>query len=195
MAAEPGVFNAYVRRQHDFYMDILARGLQAAQGVCDICWLGDDYASQEALIMHPDLWRRHIKPYLAEHVRLARDHGMKVLFHSCGAVRDILPDFIDIGINTHLVFQTTAAGMDAASIAAEFGGRLAFYGGIDIQSVLSYGTVEEVEATVKANVDAFVDCGGYIVANAHHRVSTNRGENIEAMCRTARDLAMAGPLR
>jgi uroporphyrinogen decarboxylase len=153
----------------------------------DICWLGDDYASQQSLIMSPELWRARIKPYLAEQVQLVRDHGMHVLFHSCGAVRDILPDFIEIGISAHLVFQTTATGMDAPSIARDFGGQLAFYGGIDIQQLLSYGTPQDVEATARANIQAFEGCGGYMVANSHHGVATIKGENIEAMCRAARD--------
>ena len=187
MIEEPQVFDAFVRRRQEFYLDILRRSLAEAEGLVDICWLGDDYASQQAMIMSPELWRKRIKPYLAEQVQLARDHGLYVLFHSCGAVRDILPDFIDIGINAHLVFQTTAAGMDAESIAREFGGKLAFYGGIDIQQLLSYGTTEEVAETVRANARAFEKCGGYIVANSHHGVATIRGENLEAMCRAARE--------
>jgi uroporphyrinogen decarboxylase len=109
-----------------------------------------------------------------------------VLFHSCGAVREILPDLIDIGVGALLVFQTTAVGMDVPSMVRDFGGRLAFYGGIDIQQLLSFGTPEEVKATVRRNVEAFSECGGYIVANSHHGVTTIKGENIEAMCAAAR---------
>jgi uroporphyrinogen decarboxylase len=98
----------------------------------------------------------------------------------------VLSDLIDIGVNGLLVFQTTARGMDVESIAREFGGRLVFYGGIDVQQLLSYGTVEEVEATVRANARAFADHGGYIVANSHHRVSTIKGDSIVAMCEAAK---------
>jgi len=186
MASQPEVFEAFVRRQHEFYMDLFTRGLKAARGYCDICWLGDDYASQKAMMMSPDSWRRLIKPYLAEQVRLAREHGLLVLFHSCGSVRPILPDLIDIGVNALLVFQITAAEMDVESIAREFGGKLAFYGGIDVQQLLSFGTVEEVRQTVRANVRAFAQTGGYIVANSHHGVATIKGENVIVMCEEAR---------
>jgi len=101
--------------------------------------------------------------------------------------RPILPDLIDIGVNALLVFQTTAAGMEPQSIAAEFGGRLAFYGGIDVQRLLSCGTVAEVKAQVRANIRAFADCGGYVVANSHHGVATIKPENIIAMCEAARE--------
>jgi uroporphyrinogen decarboxylase len=187
MIAEPKVFDAYIRRQHEFHMDILTRCAKAAEGYCDICWLGDDVASQQSLLMNPALWRRHIKPYLAEQVRVAREHGMKVLFHSCGAVRAILPDLIDIGVNAHLVFQTTARGMDAPSIARDFGGKMVFYGGVDIQHLLSFGTPEETMAEVQANLRAFEKCGGYVVANSHHTVASIKGENIEAMCQFAKE--------
>ncbi len=186
MLTAPKLFDAFVRKQHEFYLDVLTRGVKAARGFCDICWLGDDYASQKALLMDPELWRRHIKPYLAEHVRVARENDMYVLFHSCGAVRSILPDLIDIGVNALLVFQTSARGMEVESIASEFGGRLAFYGGVDVQQLLSYGTLDEVEKQVRANVRAFEDCGGYIVANSHLGVLTIKGENILRMCETAR---------
>ena len=189
MAAEPKLFEAFVRGRHGFYMDILRRGLAAARGYADICWLGDDYAGQENMIADPDLWRRLVKPYLAEQVGLIREHDMYVLLHSCGAIRSILPDLIDIGISGVLVFQTRARGMDAKSIAREFGGRLVFYGGIDVQQLLSFGSPEQVEAEVRANLRAFAHCGGYVVANSHHCIATIKGENVVAMCRAARNCA------
>ena len=186
MYTEPAVFEAFISRQHAFYMDILGRGLKAGRGLCDICWLGDDYASQTEMMFSPDLWRKFIKPYLAEQVSLARAHDMHVLFHSCGNVRRILPDLIDIGVSALLVFQTTAKDMDAASIADEFGGRLAFYGGMDVQHLLSFGTADDVARAVRDNARAFEKHGGYIVANSHHGVSTIKGRNIETMCEAAR---------
>jgi uroporphyrinogen decarboxylase len=150
-----------------------------------VCHFWDDFASQENMLIDPDLWRRFIKPYLAEHMRVARESGMYIFFHSCGAVRPVLPDLIDMGVTALVVFQTRARGMDAESISREFGGHLAFYGGIDVQHLLSFGTPAQVEEEVRRNVQAFACCGGYIVANSHHGLATIRGENIEAMCRAA----------
>ncbi|NQT93260.1 MAG: hypothetical protein HQ559_10900 [Lentisphaerae bacterium] len=186
--SNPRLVEAFIRRQNEYYLDIMDRATRAAQGHCDICWLGDDYAGQENMILSPDLWRRHIKPHLAKQVRMARERDMYVLLHSCGAIRGIIPDLIDIGVNGLLVFQTTARGMDAESIAREFGGKIAFYGGMDVQGLLSYASTDEVRATVRSNVRAFENCGGYMVANSHHCVSTIRGENIIAMFDEARNL-------
>lgn len=185
MLAAPALYECAIRCIHERYMERLARGLAAAKGHCDICWLGDDFASQASMFLSPAHWRRFIKPCLTRQVELARKHGMYVLYHSCGAVRPVLPDLIDIGVNALLVFQTKAAGMDAKSIARDFGGRLAFYGGMDVQQLLSFGTPEEVRAEVRANMRAFSKCGGYVVANSHHGVATISGKNIEAMCAAA----------
>ena len=76
--------------------------------------------------------------------------------------------------------------MDAPSIAAEFGGKLALYGGIDVQHLLSLGTPQQVTDQVRANVFAFERRGVYIVANAQHEVDTIREENIVAMCKAVR---------
>jgi uroporphyrinogen decarboxylase len=183
---EPALFEAFVAGQHDFYMDFLSRAARAARGQCDICWLGDDYAGQKSMLLSPEAWRRLIKPYLAEQVRVLRENGMFVLLHSCGAVRPILPDLIDIGMNALLVFQTTAQGMDPESIARDFGGRMGFYGGMDVQNLLSFGTRGDVRREVARNVRAFTACGGYVVANSHHGVSTINGDNIVAMFEAAK---------
>ncbi len=193
MVTRPAIYDAFVRRWHGIYMDILVRSARAAAGLCDVALLGDDFASQTSMLISPALWRRHIKPYLAEEVRVLRERNIPVLFHSCGAVRPVLPDLLEIGINGLLVFQTTARGMDAASIARDFGGRLAFYGGIDIQQLLSFGTPDQVADEVRANLAAFAECGGYIVANAHHGLETIRGENIVAMVEAARGSRLAHP--
>lgn len=181
MVLEPDIFDAFMRRHHRMCMDIITRGVVAAKGFCDTALLGDDFAGQESLLMSPDDWRRMLKPYYAEQVKLIRDNGMYVMFHSCGAVRPILDDLIEIGVNALLVFQTNAKGMDPGSISKEFGGRLGFYGGIDVQHLLSYGTPEEVQKTVASNINYFKDCGGYIVANSHNGLYTIKGENIECM--------------
>jgi uroporphyrinogen-III decarboxylase len=130
---------------------------------------------------HPTYSLRVAHGPLAEQVALARAHGLLVLYPSFGAVRPVLGDLIDIGVNGMLVFQTTATGMDLEAIARDFGGRVLFYGGMDIQHLLSFGTVEDVVCEVDRNARAFEDCGGYIVANSHHCVATIRGELIEAM--------------
>ncbi len=186
LVSNPKVIEAFTQRYQEAVIEILANGGRQAGEWCDLALLGDDFASQQALLISPTAWRKWVRPHLAEQVRVLREHGMLVLFHSCGAVRPILSDLIEIGVNALVVFQTTARGMDAQSIARDFGGKLGFYGGIDVQQLLSNGTPYQVAAAVKANIEAFAGYGGYIVANSHHTVSSIKGENILAMCRAAR---------
>lgn len=187
MKLNPAVYEAYLRIRSDFMADLLERCLSAGEGLCDICWLGDDFASQQSMLLSPDDWRRFIKPHVARQVEIAHRHGMLALHHSCGAIRPVIKDFIEIGCDGLLVFQTRAAGMDAESIARDFGGRIAFYGGVDVQQLLSFGTPAQVRREVHRNLRAFAGRGGYIVANSHHCVDTIGGELLEAMCDAARD--------
>jgi uroporphyrinogen decarboxylase len=185
MLTEPDIFETFIRALHEMTMEILGKGLPEARGYCDVCLLGDDFATQKSMMISPECFRKFIKPYLAEQVRAIREAGMYVMYHSCGSVRPILPDLIDIGINTLSVFQTSAAGMDAPSIARDFGGKLSFYGGIDVQELLSHGSREDVIAAVESNVRAFEHCGGYIVANSHFIPDINI-ENLETMFKAAK---------
>lgn len=188
METEPDVFEAYVRKRHKLCMELISRTVDSAAGYADIVYLGDDYASNDATIMHPDTWRKLIKPYVAEEVKLIRDAGMYAIMHSCGAVSEILPDFTEIGINSHLVFQTSAKGMEPERIAKDFGGEIVFYGGIDCQHLLTWGTPDDVRAEVRRNREAFRDCGGYIVSNSHHCISNIKPENMMAMFEEAREV-------
>lgn len=185
MMTEPEVFDAYLNRLQNYCMDMIPYILKDAEGYIDICWLMDDVASQNALIMNPHLWRRFFKPRLAEQVKLIKSFGMYVIFHSCGSIGAILPDLIEIGIDAVLVFQTTAANMEAVSIANEFGGKIVFYGGVDVQNLLRLGSRENVIKCVRHNIDAFDRYGGYIAANSHHCINDIKGENIIVMCREA----------
>lgn len=186
MVDAPDAYEALLERLAVDSQALLRHFLTAARGHVDIVELWDDMAGQQGMMVAPGWWRRVIKPWLAQEVALVHSHGMKILFHSCGAVRPILEDLIEIGVDALEVFQVNAAGMEPRSIAQEFGGRLAFYGGIEVQQLLSFGTREEVAAQVHYNVECFRECGGYIVANCHSHIRTIKGENIVAMCEAAR---------
>jgi len=187
MAAAPEVMDAFFQKQHEFFMHLVEGACEAGKGCADIVWLGDDFAGQQGLLMGGQRWRRFFKERVREQIGMIRDYGFLPLYHSCGAVRDILPDLIELGVAGHLTFQTSASGMDAASIARDFGGRINFYGGIDTQTLLSFGTADEVRAEVRKNIDLFRNCGGYTVSSAHCDIPSVRGENMVAMLEEARD--------
>jgi uroporphyrinogen decarboxylase len=184
--SQPSVYEALIARLQELDLAILEKAMPIVGQDADAVYWWDDFASQESMLISPDLWRRTFKAHLGEQVQVCRQNGLHVLFHSCGAVRPVLPDLIDVGVSALAVLQTTARGMDPESIARDYGGQLAFYGGMDVQQLLSFGSPAQVAAQVGRNARAFSDCGGYIVANAHFGLDTIRGENIEAMCQAAR---------
>jgi len=177
----PSAMEAFLEIRNNAFLEMLERVLNECGDNVDIVWLGDDYASERSLIISLEMWRQFIKPQLIKQADLVKKYGKKILFHCCGAVSGLYPDWIDMGIDCHLVFQTTAANMDANRIAREFGGKIAFYGGMDVQRLLVCGTPEMVRQEVAKNIKAFEHCGGYIVANSHHGLPDIRPDLIEVM--------------
>jgi len=189
MLTEPELFHAYARIQTDYAISVFKKGFDlGAAEYCDFVWMGDDFCDGRGPMIHPDLWRSMVKPYLAEIVAFLKTSGLKILFHSCGSVRMFIEDFIEMGIDGLLVVQTSAKGMDVSELAKEYGGRIVFWGAVDAQQLLTMATPEQVYDEVMKNCEAFKDCGGYVIANSHHSMPDISLENIEAMCRAAHDL-------
>jgi uroporphyrinogen decarboxylase len=189
MLTEPELYHAFAIKQKEYLLEYIRLALKAgAAECCDFFWTGDDFASEKTLLLSPADWRRLVKPYLREAFDLAKAAGMRTLFHSCGAVSEVYPDFIEIGVDSHIGVQTSADGMEIGRLARDFGGRIVIFGGVDAQTTLVSGTPEQVRDQVLANIEAFADCGGYVVSNSHHGLPDMPGENIYAMARGARPI-------
>ncbi len=148
--------------------------------------IGDDVASQAALWMSPEHYRRYVKPRHAEIVRFIKARTQaKIIFHCCGACRAILPDLIEIGVDVLNPTQTSAAGMDPFELKREFGRDLVFWGGIDVQHLLSRGSVQDVEREVKRHIDALAPGGGYVLSPSHMIPPGTPPQNVLTMYRTA----------
>jgi uroporphyrinogen decarboxylase len=117
------------------------------------------------------MYREFIKPRekkLFEFIK-RKAPGVKILFHSCGSVYDIIPDLIEIGVDILNPVQVTAASMDSARLKREFGSEITFWGGgIDTQQVLPHGTPQEVRDEVKRRIDDFAPGGGFVFATVHN---------------------------
>ena len=110
----------------------------------DWLWTGDDVASQEGLLFSPAAWRERVKPHLARVFALGRAAGKPVAYHCCGALRPIIPDLIEIGMDVLNPVQPNCPGMDPLELKREFGGVLSFMGGVDTQELLPRGTERQV---------------------------------------------------
>ncbi|MBN1284909.1 MAG: hypothetical protein JXB47_05905 [Anaerolineae bacterium] len=168
----------------EVWMGIAAYALDAIGPYVDVVMFADDVAFQDRPIMRPEVYRRIIKPRHKQMVDLIRaKSGAAVLYHSCGAVFDLIPDFIDIGIDALNPVQVTAAGMgDTRRLKREYGGDLCFWGAIDTQDVLPHGTPDDVRAEVCRRLfDLGVAGGGYVAAAVHDIQADVSPENVIAM--------------
>ena len=152
----------------------------------DWLWTGDDVASQRAMLMSPECWRDLVKPHLARVAAEGRQAGVWVAYHCCGAIRPIVDDLIDIGIDVLNPIQYGCPGMDATSLKGEFGSRLSFMGGVDTQGMLPISSAREVEEETHRLIETMTcDGGGFILAASHTVPPETPVENIFAMYRAA----------
>jgi uroporphyrinogen decarboxylase len=192
LVEKPDVACAIMDRFTDLYIENTVRVIEAADGLLDMVYTYDDVGTQNALLISPRMWRKYILP---RHQRLnaairAAAHPVKIMYHSCGAVYPLIGAFVDeMGIDVLNPLQPRAAGMDTARIKAEFGNRLSFHGGIDIQHTLPNGTPEEVQAEVRERCRILGEGGGYICTSAHYIQADTPLENIVAMYTAPRELA------
>jgi uroporphyrinogen decarboxylase len=148
----------------------------------DWLWLGDDVGSQRSLTLSPTMWRDMVRPHLAEIAAVGRHRGLRVAYHTCGAVRPIIPDLIDLGIDVLNPIQCNCPGMDPLELKREFGSRLAFHGGVDTQQLLPTGTPGEVFRATHDLIEGMTaDGGGYILGASHAVPPETPLDNVFAM--------------
>lgn len=181
MATQPAIVEAIVERIAHYYYEFGRLTLEAGQGKIDIFYIGDDVAGQESLLFSPAMWRRYFKRPLARILDMAHSFSVYVMFHSCGAIRPLIPDLIDIGVDILMPLQTTAAGMEPRELKREFGRDLSFYGGVDTQRTLPHGTEDDVRAEVRERIDVLGAGGGYIMAGSHSILPDVPLRNVLAM--------------
>ena len=108
------------------------------------------------------------------------------MFHVCGTVEELIPDLLDIGMDILNPLQFSAKGMDPKRLKDKFGKSLCFYGGVDIQHTLPYGTTEQVRSEVRQRVEVLGKGGGYILGSAHSLMDDVPVANVLAMYDEAR---------
>jgi len=141
----------------------------AAMGV-DFIWLGDDMGTQRGMLMSPDMWRRYFKPRLRtviEEIKAANP-AVKFAYHSCGSYFPIMGDLVEVGVDILNALQPNADGMDLAAIKSAFGDRASLFGGLDVQDVIPFGTIKDVEEDVRRVLRSAAPGGGLLLAGAHN---------------------------
>ncbi len=180
MAINPEMAHRIFDRMHKFQMEHYARIFEAGEGEIDILRTHDDYGSQLSTLFSMDMWREYFEKNTRELVDLAHSYGAYFWQHSCGAVRNIIPELIKCGVDVLEPIQPVT-GMDPESLKEEFGRNICFVGGIDTQHLLPYGSTDDVKQEVKRYINALNDNGGYILYPSQSWESCIPLENINAL--------------
>jgi uroporphyrinogen decarboxylase len=167
LALEPENAEILLDKVNELAIHFFQECMKHVAGKVDGVFVGDDFGTQGGLLMSPDMWRTYIKPRYEKLVSIIKGYGVKYCHHSCGGIRPIIPDLIEIGVDVLHPIQPLALGMDPKELSEEFGKELTFYGGIDEQRTLPTGLPEDVKSEVRDRVATFGKYGGYIVAPSH----------------------------
>jgi uroporphyrinogen decarboxylase len=149
--------------------------------------VGDDLGGQHGPLFSPDIYRTIYKPKEKKLISLIKKNtDAKIYFHSCGSIYEYLPDLIEIGVEVLNPVQVHAANMGSDKLKKEFGNDLSFWGGgADPVSIMSNGTVRDVEDEVKRRIDDFSPGGGFVFASIHNIQADVPPENVAKFFETA----------
>ena len=187
LVSEPRFADRLMERITDIYVESCNNYLDQLGEYIQVFTYWDDLCGQDGWLISPDLYRKMIKPKqrrVLEAIRKKSD--VKVYYHSCGAVYDLLPDLIELGFDAINPVQVSARGMDTRRLKQEYGQDITFWGGgVDTQSVLPFGTPQEVADEVKRRIDDLAPGGGFIFAAVHNIQAFVPPENVVTAFETA----------
>ena len=184
----PSFFNALLEKVCDLWIEMAKDEFDAIGDEFDLCFYGDDMAFQNGPMMSMELYRKMIKPHHKRLFSYVKSRtSAKILYHTCGSVVHLIPDLIELGVDVLNPVQVSAKGMDTQRLKREFGKDIAFWGAIDTQKVLPFGTPEEVAAEVKRRIDDLGPGGGYVLCAVHNLQADVPPENICTMYDAARE--------
>jgi len=181
IALENPVGLACMAKRFECCYAISEAALKAGGGQIDILWIGDDYGTQNGLLMSPEKWQKLFFAKLKQMCDLGHSYGAKVMLHCCGSTKPLWGDLIEAGVDIYQTVQPEAANMDPAALKAEFGERICFHGTISIQNTLPFGTPDDVAKEVRLRIETVGKGGGLIVAPAHNMQPDTPVENLLAL--------------
>jgi uroporphyrinogen decarboxylase len=177
---------ALLRKVTDLKKALYARFLEQVGDYLQVIMVSDDLGMENNLLISPEVYREMIKPFHNELWSSIKEKTDAFLFlHSCGSIYKLIPDLIELGVDSINPVQVAAKDMDTKMLKQEFGKSLSFWGGIDTQHVMPNGTPEEVEEEVKQRLHDLAPGGGYILCAVHNIQPGVPPENVMTMYEAA----------
>ena len=172
----------------------LAIGKKLVSMGVDGIWAGDDFGGQQGMLISPKMWRNYFKePYREIYAELkAINPDVVIMQHCDGAVAPILGEWIEVGLEVFNPVQPNVPGHEPEDLKGQFGDRLSFWGAIDQQNLLPFGTPEQIEADVAEKIRILGAGGGYMCSPAHIIQSDTSMENVEAFIRAVKTHGVYG---
>ena len=187
LIGNPALVQKILRRYLDMQLAYWEKMFAVLGDMIDVVQMADDFAGQNDMLISPGLYRKYLKPLHKQLFDFVHSRSSaKVFLHSCGSIRKVIPDLIEIGLDIINPVQVSAAGMDSAELKREYGKDLTFWGGgVDTQRTFDGShTPEEVREDVKRRVTDLMPGGGFVFATVHNIQGNVPPENIIAMWET-----------
>lgn len=180
----PEELAAFMDRLQHFILGVTEAQIKAADGMLDGMVIWGDVAYVRDLFFSPELWRRFFKPIVKAVVEICHRHHLPVIYHGCGNVRRIFPEFIDLGVDSYNPLECKA-GMDVIELRKEYGHKIGFCGNLDVR-IWANGSREEIKKMVLTKLNV-AKGGGYIVQSDHSVPSNVSGANYDYVVKLVRE--------
>jgi len=189
LAAEPSQVHEFLDGLVEIHLANLERFLGAVGDSIDVILFGDDLGMQTGPFISRKMYREFFKPRHATMWKRAKQlANVKVMLHTCGGIRELLPDLVEAGLDAVNPVQTSCRGMDPAGLKADFGREMVFWGGgCDTQTTLPSGTPDAVGKHVRERVRILAPGGGFVFQQVHNIMANVPPENVVAMFEAAQE--------
>jgi uroporphyrinogen decarboxylase len=186
LVESPRFVEVLMEKLLEINLAVTGRFLHEAGSFIQIYRTYDDLATQAGLLMSLDMYRARLKPYHRKYFDFVRSHSSAaILYHSCGNVTNLIDDLVEIGVDAINPVQVSAMP-ETAKLKSQFGDKITFWGGIDTQSVLPFGSVGDVTAEVRRRIRDLAPGGGFVLSAVHCIQPDVPPENILAMADAAK---------
>lgn len=180
MIEAPSMFRGVTDRIVDFYLKANDFVYRAAGDRIDAVLIGNDVGCQTGLMLSPEMVREFMLPGTRALIAQAHQYGIKVIYHSCGSIRPVIADIVAAGADAIHPIQALAAGMAAEELAVEFGGRVSFCGGLDVQELMAHGSPADVHRRIVELMALFPT--GLVISPSHEALLPDvPPANVEAL--------------
>lgn len=189
MYESPAIIEAALKHIGFFQAESMKLAMEHCASEVDFYWCGDDFSTQRGMMISPEMWRKFLCPVYRKMFDTIKSFGLKIWFHSCGTFRPVLPDLVDMGMDVWETVQAHLEGNDPAELKREFGKHITFFGAINCQQTLSFGSPDDVRREVRERIRVLGRNGGYICGPDHSIQRNMPAENLFALYDEARKVS------